>query len=703
MMGKLAQFSDGVENQSRYMTMLLKHLPYAESIYTDYDSVIPGAGFVHTGASREDGIRTIANYAYFYSFLYTNMQHDSIGDNPRDLLLKRARSCIVYLVETHRCNGSFVCTDGNNWGKIWQSAMWSGYLGVAAWLIWDFLDDRIREMTERLITSEADHIASIQPPIKEWSDTKAEENGWDSNILALAANMFPNHPHASLWNEKAILYIMNTLSLEKDLADETLIDGRPVKDWVLGANLHPDFTMENHDIFHPVYQMVVHQELGTSALFYRMGGSHPPEAIKHHQLDNWHHVLKWILLPDGEWLYPNGLDWMIHDYEHLASLTCLAVYFREPEAMLYESIVADRQWKRQERQTDGSFFGGMIDIGPRRESVAVQRLIDAYFYHTHFGSWTIRDAEQALSLPPKQGTRYYPSTKIILHRNESKAASFSWQKKIMGMIAPIVDRQSEKPYATLPYPHSFVGHFAVKDRKKDFRYETHTVELREDGFSTTGVLYANEQTVRQHVSFTSLPGGLTVYMDWSIAVTKLTVLQEFGLPVCIEDDPVWGAVQGITHTEGSEILPEMPRAIEGEWIHLNSGLGIAVRGGQGMMAGDRSYKQAGTHASVLFFGSYSAEAREAAEGETLGKRYMAVAANLSVDHTRVMDESVVVHRMPPGWQAVSVRDPVSGTTWLVASNYFGEEYASLSPVGGIPGKQLHQPRNTSGVYEIPAT
>ncbi|MDF2721761.1 MAG: hypothetical protein K0Q59_1436 [Paenibacillus sp.] len=31
-MDKLAQFSDGVGNQSRYMTMLLKHLPYVEPL-----------------------------------------------------------------------------------------------------------------------------------------------------------------------------------------------------------------------------------------------------------------------------------------------------------------------------------------------------------------------------------------------------------------------------------------------------------------------------------------------------------------------------------------------------------------------------------------------------------------------------------------------------------------------------------------------
>ena len=48
--------------------------------------------------------------------------------------------------------------------------------------------------------------------------------------LAVAASMFSTHPHAAAWNEKAIEYMMNTLSVPQDAFDKTLVDGRPVSD-----------------------------------------------------------------------------------------------------------------------------------------------------------------------------------------------------------------------------------------------------------------------------------------------------------------------------------------------------------------------------------------------------------------------------------------------------------------------------------------
>ena len=33
------------------------------------------------------------------------------------------------------------------------------------------------------------------------------------------------------------------------IIDTSLVDGRAVNQWVKGANLQPDFTLENHNIF----------------------------------------------------------------------------------------------------------------------------------------------------------------------------------------------------------------------------------------------------------------------------------------------------------------------------------------------------------------------------------------------------------------------------------------------------------------------
>jgi hypothetical protein len=42
--------------------------------------------------------------------------------------------------------------------------------------------------------------------------------------------MFPAHPQAAAWGENAIEYMMNTLSVPRDLKDNTPVDGRPVSE-----------------------------------------------------------------------------------------------------------------------------------------------------------------------------------------------------------------------------------------------------------------------------------------------------------------------------------------------------------------------------------------------------------------------------------------------------------------------------------------
>jgi hypothetical protein len=74
------------------------------------------------------------------------------------------------------------------------------------------LDPELQQGVERVVASEADRFLAVRPPSQRWIDTKAEENGWNLICLSAAANMFPAHPHAAAWSDKALEYMMNTLS-----------------------------------------------------------------------------------------------------------------------------------------------------------------------------------------------------------------------------------------------------------------------------------------------------------------------------------------------------------------------------------------------------------------------------------------------------------------------------------------------------------
>lgn len=238
-----------------YTTLLEDACRYAARDWKS-SSFDPTAGYWGDGVSAGNGgIRTTASMLLACGTLL-KYDHGLALDTRRDLLDKTTAT-LRYVTSTH-VTGMQRCTDNKHWGAIerfgsesWQSGMWTGTLSFGAWLIWERLDPTLQRDFQRVVASECDILSRRQPPNGLWLDTKAEENGWEVPCLVLGELMFPSHPHAAAWHEAALKYMMNVLCTEADTHDSTLVDGRPVNQWVKGPNLQPDFTLENHNIFHP--------------------------------------------------------------------------------------------------------------------------------------------------------------------------------------------------------------------------------------------------------------------------------------------------------------------------------------------------------------------------------------------------------------------------------------------------------------------
>ena len=156
--------------------------------------------------------------------------------------------------------------------------MWTGTLLSGVWLIWDQLDGSLQQGIERVVVSENDILSRRTPPNNLWLDTKAQENAWEVPCLVVGELMFPAHPHAAAWHEAALKYMMNTLCTANDLEDTNVVDGRPVNQWLGGANLQPDFTLENHNIFHPSYVGCSSYFLTQAAMYYTYANRPIPQA-----------------------------------------------------------------------------------------------------------------------------------------------------------------------------------------------------------------------------------------------------------------------------------------------------------------------------------------------------------------------------------------------------------------------------------------
>ncbi len=174
----------------------------------------------------------------------------------------------------------------------WQSSWWTAELAAAAWFLWDRLDPSLQQGVADMVVYHADHIAALKPGARVNLDTEAETVAWNTTILTWAANLFARHPHNAKWQEAARQYAYTVFATPKDLLDATPgDDGRPIKDWVVGANIHDDFTLENHNRFHIDYEYTCYRFLIFGAAMYRLGGNPVPDALTHHVSDVYEKVL----------------------------------------------------------------------------------------------------------------------------------------------------------------------------------------------------------------------------------------------------------------------------------------------------------------------------------------------------------------------------------------------------------------------------
>lgn len=192
----------------------------------------------------------------------------------------------------------------------WQASWWVGEMGVAAWFLWDQLNPEVQEGVAEMVIHHADRIAARKPGARVSRDTEAETVAWNSTILTLAVNMMPGHPHNAQWGEAAKRYAYTIFGMSKDLCDDMPgDDGILIKDWVAGANIHDDCSLENHDRFHIDYVFACYRFIIQGAAMYRLAGNPVPAAFRHHTQDVYEKVLLQCMNGSKFAVYVSDNDW----------------------------------------------------------------------------------------------------------------------------------------------------------------------------------------------------------------------------------------------------------------------------------------------------------------------------------------------------------------------------------------------------------
>ena len=255
-----------LQNEARYE---LKWLGAEQKLVNN----LPGWEGVECYAPRFDAynyecaVRPLTGFAYgMAALLKTGVYSPASGGLSRAEALHRTELAIRGVAFTHIVNTP---SDygGHRWGQgasqSWEAAYWCAQVAQAAWWLWDELSPKTRQALAKMVEHDADAFINMAVPY--WADrlghivtpgdTKAEENAWNSMLLASAQAMMPHHPNVEKWRQKASEYQISAYSRQSDLTNSTLVDRTAAKDWLHGYNVFPDGVLVNHNRVHPDYML----------------------------------------------------------------------------------------------------------------------------------------------------------------------------------------------------------------------------------------------------------------------------------------------------------------------------------------------------------------------------------------------------------------------------------------------------------------
>jgi len=544
------------EKQAVILDVLERFVPHAESYWRASDLGEPRTGFFAAVGPGVTQPRGAGNMAMVYATLLTGRpQQATFGGVDREVMVEHAIEAIRHEALTNRLSGAGY----NRWGGgTWQASLETYGWGYAATLLWDRLDDDTRALVERVVTAEADILLTKRIESGTPGNTAAEDAGWNAPTPALAAVLFPDHPNRAAWEDKAKQLALNAHSRAADEQSGELVDGRPLSDWMVSVNVNPDLTMENHGIFNPLYQQVVHVTIGEAAMIYGQAGQPLPEAFSFRAEEIWDRILGPLAADDGDLSLTAGQDWTSKDYQHLDYLTVLATRFKRADAAVAESRALQLVARRQATHVNGSILG-QPQLG--YESMLVKRLSAAWWNHELFGPSPRPTAEQYEADRERTGgVREYPDVEIVQARQRDAFASMSWSDaQAMGLVVPSARGHEEDPISVAYVPRSLVG-------SASGAVGPYACDCREDFFSTAGTIGA------RRFSMTSFPDGTTLLLDRGEGSSFNVGFER--IPGLTGERPVY--------SQAGEGLGDLP----GRWANVADRLGMVVAGGGGLRARD---------------------------------------------------------------------------------------------------------------------
>lgn len=213
-----------------------------------------------------------------------------------------ALSLLRYAMATH-VTGRIPATDGKSWGHHWISVLGLERMSHGVNAIREHLTEGDCTALRNLMISESDWLLDEYPVEADMlgnsGRNKPESNIWNGGILLRTALDYPDAPRAAEYREKATKFLLNGLSHPLDAADETRYNGRPAREYHVGFNFTPNWSLDHHWYLNVGYMVICLSNLAMLHFYCRERGFEPPPELYRHADDLWR-LVKACTFRDGE-------------------------------------------------------------------------------------------------------------------------------------------------------------------------------------------------------------------------------------------------------------------------------------------------------------------------------------------------------------------------------------------------------------------
>ncbi|MCR4919149.1 MAG: hypothetical protein K5928_04950 [Prevotella sp.] len=663
----------------------------------------------NTMANDERGVRPNADLSMICAFLVKYAKPAGV-DLPQgiswDEIEAMAMKSLVFAYSTHKANKLKVCSGGNYWGStsaadaVWESSLWAMSVAYSAFFQWDKLSQAQRNYVYQLLKAECNYELQRSIPTGWNGDTKAEENGWEADVLAATLGLFPDDELAPQWFQRLREFAINSYSQRDDAQDNTVIDPdydqQTVAQLYRGQNLYDDFTLQNHNYFHTSYQNVVMQELGEAALALQLfqQGLHGRQtwqtnALMHNNQRVMDDVLCWLALADGELAMPNGNDWSLFLYDQITSYTTNACFLRDPNALMLENLAYKQIKARQTTTADGSWLL-RPDVGARRMGVEAHRVMMTWLMHNQLStadmqatSWTDFNRQYSKA-------KLFDTQNIVRAATDKRFTCFSWSQGLKSYTGYIAANSVDKNKIVVPFrannTGNFLGWYELQGKTTNATPLVSGIyQLDGNAWTMNGELQTNDAALNHRFAIYSTPGNAVIYIDNVRANQACTISREKGGLMAISVDELTKTRRTLTTDQGSTVADGSTLVtLNGSWLNVDNALSMVATAGGQFAFGEKANNNSIMTAKL--YALYNGSSRQVQPGQTVGRRCLTYYSDITADATAQIAPLACQLTTAEGWNGAIVADddalqPGQGNSYyMLLANFASDRPCRLENV-----------------------